>query len=89
MAEESGPHGPARPLDDFLDQGELCATLKVSRSTVTGWREKGLPAYRLGTRFWFDEAEVAAFLRATLRRDEKPKRGTPASMDEGVSSESR
>ena len=59
--------GHARPLDDFLSAGELGKLLKVGRSTIDRWRDRGLPCYRLGNRVWFREPEVAEFLGAKCR----------------------
>jgi excisionase family DNA binding protein len=68
-SESSSAGSAGGPLDEFLDQGELCRLLKISRHTVNRWRMMlGLRAYRIGNRFWFDEAEVARFIREKLGR---------------------
>lgn len=58
---------PTGPLADFLDAGELSNELKVGRTTINRWRDKGLPCYRIGGRVWFRETEVAEFIADALR----------------------
>jgi len=55
------------PLGDFLDAAELGRELKVGRSTINRWRDKGLPCYRIGSRVWVRETEVAEFIVTELR----------------------
>ena len=56
------------PLDALLPEHELRDVLKVSKATLYSWRRKGLPGYRVGVSYWYDESEVAEFIRTHLRR---------------------
>ena len=55
---------------ELLTTTELCAALKVSRTTVVRWRKAGMPHYMLGSsvRFnllevlkWFEEMRVNGY----------------------------
>ena len=63
-------------LKDFLSAKELAEVLGVTIDTVFEWREKGLPFYRIGKRVWFEQHEVAEFIKTHLRAEGmKPKGG--------------
>ena len=54
-------------LKDFLSAKELAEVLRVTIDTVFEWRDKGLPFYRIGKRVWFEQHEVADFIKTHLR----------------------
>jgi len=60
-------------LEDFLSQKELGQVLGVNIDTIVKWRKWGLPAYRIGKRIWFDQYEVADFIKTHLKVEEKEK----------------
>ena len=63
-------------LKDFLSAKELAEVLGVTTDTVFEWRDKGLPFYRIGKRVWFEQHEVAEFIKTHLRVEGmKPKGG--------------
>jgi hypothetical protein len=54
-------------LKDFLSAGELAEVFAVNIDTILGWRDKGLPFYRIGKRVWFEQHQVAEFIMTQLR----------------------
>ena len=61
-------------LKDFLSAKELAEVLGITIDTVFEWRNKGLPFYRIGKRVWFEQCEVAEFIKTHLRVEGmKPK----------------
>jgi len=62
-------------LKDLLSAKELAEVLGVSTDTVLGWRDKGLPFYRIGKRVWFEQHEVVEFIMTRLK-DEGIKRNS-------------
>lgn len=62
-----------RRLEDFLSQKELGEVLGVNIDTIVKWRRQGLPSYRIGKRIWFDQYEVANFIKTRLRVEENDK----------------
>jgi len=63
-------------LRDFLSAKELAEVLGVTIDTVFEWRDKGLPFYRIGKQVWFEQHEVAEFIKTHLRVEGmKPKGG--------------
>lgn len=65
--------GEERRLEDFLSQKELGEVLGVNIDTIVKWRGQGLPSYRIGKRIWFDQYEVANFIKTRLRVEENDK----------------
>ena len=54
-------------LEDFLPVKELREVLGVSTDTIARWQRRGLPSYRVGRRRWFDQFEVARFIKEKLQ----------------------
>ena len=57
-------------LRDFLSAKDLAEVLGVTTDTVLDWRRRGLPFYRIGKRVWFEQHEVAEFIRSHLKAGE-------------------
>jgi len=62
-----GVLGVMTELKDFLSAKELAEVFEISIDTVLGWRDRGLPFYRIGKRVWFEQHEVAEFIMTRLR----------------------
>ena len=63
-------------LKDLLSAKELAEVFGVTIDTVFEWRDRGLPFYRIGKRVWFEQHEVAEFIKTHLRVEGmKPKGG--------------
>lgn len=62
-------------LRDFLSAKELAEVLGVSIDTVLGWRDEGLPFYRIGKRVWFEQHEVADFILTQLKGEGIKRKG--------------
>jgi excisionase family DNA binding protein len=63
-------------LRDFLSAKELAEVFGVAIDTVLEWRDRGLSFYRIGKRVWFEQHEVAEFIKTHLRVEGmKPKSG--------------
>lgn len=54
------------PLEEMLTLDELCAWLKIPKTTIykQRWEGTGPPAYKLGKHLRFDRAEILAWLRS-------------------------
>ena len=63
-------------LKDFLSAKELAEVLGVTIDTVFEWRDKGLPFYRIGKRVWFEQHEVAEFIKTHLRVEGMKRKGS-------------
>ena len=51
----------------FLSEDELAAEFGVSRSVIRGLRNKGLPAYKIGVKAFFDADETLAWIKKNCR----------------------
>ena len=53
------------PLEEMLTLDELCAWLKIPKTTIykQRWEGTGPPAYRLGKHLRFDRAEILEWLQ--------------------------
>ena len=49
--------------EEFLTTPELCELLKVNRTTVWRWREKGMPYLGSGKTIRYDKNEVLQWLK--------------------------
>lgn len=50
-------------MNDMLNTKELAKVFKVHPLTITRWREKGLPFYKIGSSIRFDVEEVKQWVR--------------------------
>lgn len=61
--------------NEFLDEQQVCAVLKIARSTIQQWRQRGEgpPYVKLGFRVRYRRADLDAWLAArTVRPESTP-----------------
>jgi excisionase family DNA binding protein len=50
-------------MEKYLTVNQICEWLNISRATLTNWRNRGLPAIKIGRTVRFDKEEVKEWLR--------------------------
>lgn len=57
---------------EFITTPELCGWLRVSKSTVSRWRNEGLPHYGKTRAYRYKKSEVLSWLNSQQKEQKNP-----------------
>lgn len=64
-------------IEELIEEGSLSKSLRVSRATLNEYRHQGLPYLKLGSRVFYVEADLMAWLSKNRQRVSDPLQRMP------------